>query len=430
MLSHGHWGTFPRDQYSLRYTVAMNDTARVALILGLLIGSSPKALAHGGPQESVQVLADPRPFMVRSNYGLLRFESEADWRWTCEEVAGSVEITDYAIDRDGNQVLSNFHGLYRSTDGCQWDLIDNELKDGFVTDLEQSDDELWATTGMPGTNNGLWVSNDGGLSFDLDSSFGLGSELKSIKHHGSWMWLSGWTEANPWAAHRSSEDGSWTTMSFDHDDNPIESIHVHQVEENGQAWFVLGRSSNDELWALSPDGSSTLKLETHTPIEAIMMNGSLGLVGTRAGVAWQSTDGGATWTEYTDTPDMGCFEFVDDTIHICSHNWKDGAASMAATQSVKPLDEWDWVPTLWYGDVRAIESCPEGSTVFERCTPLWPIVVPAAGYNLERSEDTDSATAKTANGCAGCASQTGSNDWLWVMALVSLVRRRLHVKAC
>ncbi|MGB0639912.1 MAG: hypothetical protein ACPGTU_11300, partial [Myxococcota bacterium] len=111
----------------MRYTVAMNDTARVALILGLLIGSSPKALAHGGPQESVQVLADPRPFMVRSNYGLLRFESEADWRWTCEEVAGSVEITDYAIDRDGNQVLSNFHGLYRSTDGCQWDLIDNEL---------------------------------------------------------------------------------------------------------------------------------------------------------------------------------------------------------------------------------------------------------------------------------------------------------------
>lgn len=430
MLSYGHWGTFPRDQYSVRYTVAMNGTARFALILGLLTGGSPKALAHGGPQESVQVLADPQPSMVRSNYGLLRFESEADWRWTCEEVAGSVEITDYTMDREGNQILSNFHGLYRSTDGCQWDLIDNELKNAFVTDLESSVDGLWATTGLSDASNGLWISTDGGLSFDLDSSFGLGSELENVKHNGAWMWVSGWTDANPWAVHRGTEDGSWTTINFDHNDNPIESLRIHQVEESGQAWFVLRRSSNNELWTLSPDGSSTLKLDSDTPIEAFMINGNLGLVGTRAGVAWQSTDGGSTWTEYTDTPHMGCFTAVDETIHICSHNWKDGAASMAASQSLEPLDEWDWIPTLWYGDVRAMESCPEGSTVAERCTPLWPIVVPAAGYNLDRTEDTGSTTVDAAKGCDGCASQSTSHGWLWVIALMTLVGRRHRPGPC
>jgi len=150
----------------------MNGTARVALILGLLIGSSPKALAHGGPQESVQVLADPRPFMVRSNYGLLRFESEADWRWTCEEVAGSVEITDYAMDKDGNQILSNFQA--RDGSGALMNIFVDMNGNRNVCDhwhevptlSEYRLDGVVLSDDQPGVNHGS-TKNDLGQLFNI-----------------------------------------------------------------------------------------------------------------------------------------------------------------------------------------------------------------------------------------------------------------------
>jgi hypothetical protein len=401
----------------------MHGTAQTALILALLTASSTQALAHGGPQESLQIMATSSPSVVRTNYGLLRAVSETDWRWTCEEVTGTLQVTDYSIDEHGSQILSNFNGLYRSTDGCQWDLIENDLKGGFVTDLERTEHRLWATTGLSAAENGLWVSEDGGLSFYLDSDFGAGSELRSVKHNGSWMWVTGWTSTNAWAAHRETSEGSWTTLDFVHEDNPIESIRVHQVEPNGQAWIVLSRESNDELWQLSPDGAFNLRLDAHAPIEAVMMSGELGLVGTRAEVAWQSIDGGSTWTEYTEVPDMGCLASVDDTIHICSHNWRDGAAAMAAPLSLHPLDEWEWSPTLWYGDVQAVETCPEDSTVSDRCVPLWPLVVPAAGYNLDSDEDSGSKE-EAGKGCNGCARGITPGSWLSIIGILALIGRR------
>ena len=403
----------------------MHGIAQTALILTLIALNSPAVQAHGGPQESLQILASPQPSVVRTNYGLLRFESDSDWRWTCEEVAGTVEITDYTIDEDGNQILSNYDGLYRSMDGCQWDLVENEIKGGFVTDLEVDDGRIWATTGLSGSNNGLWFSEDGGLSFSLDSNFGTDSEIRSVKHQGDWLWITGWTDDTPWAAHRETSDDPWTRLYFEHEDNSIGSMSVHQVEESGNAWVVLSRESTDEVWEITPSGVFHLRLSANTKIEAMLIHDDLGIVGTRDEIAWQSVDGGETWTEYTEVPHMGCLSISSDLIHICSHNWRDGAAAMAAPHSLKPLDEWEWSPTLWYGDVRAMESCPEDSTVANRCEPLWSLVVPAGGYNIDRDEDTGSHTNPN-KGCGGCAQTQPFSNWVWLLGFLVLLVKRPH----
>ena len=374
------------------------------------------AHAHGGAQESVQVLPQAGPPVVRTTYGILRPVDNQDWRWTCEEVAGSLGITTYAITELGTQLIGNFDGMHRSEDGCDWALSGGDLDGDFVTDIFVHGATIYATTGLAGGENHLYLSTDDGLSFTSTLGEGVDTQFRSVVADGDTTWLAGWTAGEPWARPVGADEGEGF---FAHGEDPVSSIGLMAMGAEGQGWVRLLRESGAELWEISAAGEPRLALATTHDIDGLILDGAHLIVGSREDGAHQSLDGGFSWMahEAATLPDMGCLALDDGLVFTCADNWRDGAGAMSAPLTDAPLDTWSWSPVLWYGDVHGPEDCPEGTANAETCAALWAEVAPSGGYDLPRSEDTGGAPAP--EGCTGCA-QSRPPSLLWLLGLLAL----------
>ena len=417
------------------------------LVLGsaVLGASLPRpALAHGGFQQSEDLVFDVSSTgeelpLVVTNWGVLREEGALDWRWTCEEVTGVAAPFVFEQTASGTWLLATIVGLLVSEDRCSWEAITGDAAGLYATDVQRDrvdGDVVWATTASSTDANPLWRSEDAGRTFTAHADLGEGATLRGLvqAEDGLPLWVAGRLDNVPtiWL----SQDGSaFEALALPEYSEAMVLVLAADPDDEGRVWLRINASGTDSLVRLDTDGNveEVFSFEDQlTGFDAGPAEGELLLGGRDLGL-YRSVDGGKTWSDRIPSPEVGCLGHQGDWRYVCGHNWADGAAVLRTPLSQADPAGWTWEPAMWFGDVHAPEECPAGTSVAERCDPLWESIAPSAGYDQERQEEDSGDTGGPAVeekgcGCKGDAADPADSGvaaaGLLLMGALGLRRRR------
>ncbi len=144
------------------------------IYLSILMMFANTLLAHGG-QPKVLALAFHQGStpMVIDNLGLFDYDEQADdWRWMCDDAVNAQTGLLTALPFEQTLIATSRVGNYRSIDrGCGFSLIEGVLAEYSIGAYIQDTDPLksnhiWAYSQSLGRYNDLFLSQDGGLTWE------------------------------------------------------------------------------------------------------------------------------------------------------------------------------------------------------------------------------------------------------------------------
>lgn len=382
----------------------------------LVFAWTAAAWAHGGPPFTDLVVWGPDGLRtLATSHGLL-FEDDG-WGWVCEEVLGDAARSGLARTSEA-WLLGSTHGVLRSTDGCDWSW-NEELRGKVVGSLRvdpQDPDVVWVA-GL----EGLWRSDDHGVSFSLFTTPAEGASVRSavIAADGTFYVL-GFQGSDPtvWVG----AGDAWTSAVLPVSGGRLEAIGTDPLGR-GYGRFPLG-SGADQLLRFGRDGSVEDLLSSELNIAAFKATEQALYVSLRRGGVQVSTDDGESWASAA--PDgVECLLEVDGTWFSCP---EEGEAIALQTASA-PIGPW--TTELPFNQIGA-PRCAAETTAGAACVEIWDIVVSELGLELpadtEARTDTDEGDP-SAQGCTGCVAAGGggaspAGALLGVLVGVLMRRRR------
>ena len=383
--------------------------------------AAPPAAAHGGLNQSTDVVLVSGDPIVVTTFGLVSRGDDGAWAWVCDEVAGAGSAAwTFAADPQV-WTLATITGLLTSTDGCGWDPVEaGLLVDAYVTAVvpDARRGGLWALTGAGDASNPLVWSGDGGRTWTEGPTLHPTARMRSmvVEPDGrlwvqgldgatAWLWTS--TDADDWTAIEASDDATTARVA---------------AAAGGRAWVVVTDAEGaDALIAVTPDGtlSPTLDGELIDAVDAGPDRDEV-WVGGRGRGTNRSVDGGASWAPVDGLGDTACLRHDRVARWACTDNWAEGVAVRTT-----PIDDpGGWTDALWFGDVRAVAACPADSTTALTCEPLWSDLAPESGFDQRRDTGTPLGSSLPPEGSCGDGG-SGAGLLLMPLALWGAGRRRL-----
>ena len=434
----------------------------MAGVLAVLL-SAPPALGHAGaPVDAIDVQRDrtgPPGMAVEASVGLMWTEEDSgEWRWICHEAvttADAIMTPRYAMAertwlvyvRDLAQARETGAAVYRSTDGCDWGEVSG-LDGREIEDLVLAPDglEAWAVSRDEGGGNGVFLSLDGGASFEptnLDGYAGVFTGIRRAEGEAGSVWVSSIADDGALWVHRTVDRGeTWTSNALGApagaEDPELALVGAHP-EDADVAWVRIDTTAED--WLLhTADGGQTFT-EVLAPdgqiVDVEVAEDGAVWVGLN-GQAWMLADDGRSFALVSAAPPGLGARVTGDEVWLATR-YEMLLSSLALGSASAPEDGFDQV--FSFLEVAGTLECPGGSHVAEICEPLWPVVATnmgIAGYGPDTGDSGwtgddggaegdagDSDSGPTAGGddgpTCGCG---GSAALLWPLLLLGAHRRR------
>jgi hypothetical protein len=411
------------------------------------------ALGNGRPPSSVSVTSHPgrNDILIATTFGvLLSVDDGCSFHWLCEQSIGYGGTFDpkYAIGADGTIYATTFEGLRVSRDrGCTFTTATRGLAasdpgslDGIWVDAIEvaGNGDVWIATAESGRFNDVYVSRDAGRTFTpagLHSASIWWKSVKIARARPARIYVTGYQIAGstpeggqmPPTAHlRRSDDGgaTWSAM-------PLAAValaatpvvHVIAVDpENPDVVYLRSAGavapSGDKLYR-SSDGARTFTevLATSEPVQGMVIRGRAVIVAAGMGGAYESSDGGVTFSPVVDAPRMACIhDRGNGQLLACGTNWDPDFFSVAVSS-----DGQNWQKLFRFADISGPLPCATTTVQHDVCElSVWPSLREQFGATKGTPATCPAAPAvvpPTTRSSGGCCDGAGSGGGALMVAL-------------
>jgi len=356
-------------------------------VLALLLWSIPAtALGHGRFPELGRMAFHPSDddvILVRGTFGLVATDDGgATFRWVCPTVYGGRWTEDPAITiaADGSFIVGIFDGLARGTGGgCDWGFPSTDLTDEVVIDVDRSGDAtiVYALTSSGGRDNELYASSDDGVTWaatgpSIDPI--LFETVRVAPSDPSQIYLTG---AYPPTAdmprrpfvYTSDDAGvTWTAVAFTDFRDGDRNVYLLGVDpSNPQRTLIRVRADEDDRVYESTDGGATFsEVFSLASADAFAWSddGSTVWIGGRIDTSLhRSDDGGRTFTQVRDDLTVSCIGLRGAELFVCADNYAEGFALGRSTDDGVTID-----PLLVFADLDGLVMCGADADTPTVCT--------------------------------------------------------------
>lgn len=404
----------------------------------ILLLSAP-VRAHAGAEITA---IDWNPAGVEASFGLLMPGAQG-LDWVCHEAVttpSSLLTPGYAHSPAGvwlatvpnrDQARSSEHTLYRSADGCSWDVVQGAEAQVVSSAVFLDEDRAIAVTAdLEGGANGVLRSADGGRSWTRVQPWDGARLSVGLVASGERVWTASFLPEQPDQARlHHSDDGGLTWQEQALDLSPLGSdqstISVKVLAADGaQAWIgVAIQGGHQLLWADGTDqdlvhgeDGSLIDGGVDSAGGVWIIEGTRDLLYAADGRSFSPVPGGV--------PAIGVGMHGDLAML---------ASSAVLTDELVFSFSPEGALEVVYGpsDVAGALDCPEGSEGAEICAPLWEQVLLPAPDTGDGPQDTGGEDTGPDTGTSepeGCdCSSLGAPGGAWMALLLGAVllgRRR------
>lgn len=442
----------------LRTTLTRLSLAIAGVAAALTCLAPAEVLANGRFPQSVSVKLQPgndQTMLVGTTWGLLISKDGGQtFQWVCEDAVGYTGTYDpeYLITEGGDFFATTYEGLAVSRDqGCTWENVGGLLSEQWAEDVELGPaGEIWVATASADLANDIFVSTDGGTTFEprnLSSATAFWLTVKVSPQDGQRLYVTGYSitaDTSPVAlVYRTSDGGaSWDPLTLTDVQLGVQArFELLQVAPTSAdtvfaaARKVVNNGRGDALYRSTDAGASWAKvLETQDRLSAFVIRQSGDVVaGTVADGVYVSSDGGASFPTHLTLPQMACAtETSTGDLLACGANWDPDLFALGRSTD---LQSWDKI--MRFSEIKSAYSCSVGTTQHDTCEVLqWPSQCERFRCNVVEADagpvaPIDASPAPPVTGSKGCcdagAGLTSSSMALTLLSLLAVVligRRR------
>lgn len=352
-----------------------------AAAIGILIAAS-SASAHPPPYgRGVRALGegDGRALAVLTNRGvMLSSDNGASWGFTCYEAIGytASQRPPFALTQDGHLLLATFMGPVRSdATWCNYAVVDGPLADLALPTMAQSPQDAAAfhvTTGVGGTDNGHYRSDDHGQSWTLvgeSSSEVILERLRIADADPQRVYASGLdTQFNYFIARSDDGGQTWVRNPFPLTDGEL-SVYLLAIDPtDADTLFAHVQSRDGTIMAdrLVRSTDAGASWETILDIDGLedfvfAPDGSAAWVG-GVDALLRSDDGGATFATVGELTGITCLSHIDGELWICGQYSASGVGVVTSTDGGESFEH-----VLAFDEVDRMLACDANSDVAQQC---------------------------------------------------------------
>ena len=417
---------------------------RLALwsVLLVQLGAAP-AWANGRPPDTTGIAIDPaRPqaWMAGVTFGvLLSADAGKSWGWICEEALGGATGTDFIMQWGdaGALLVLTPNGLFVSHDGGCSFQVPAGLAGLSVSDVRvdpQAPATWWLVVNDAGGGH-IYRSQDNGQTFSAMDLSAAGVTLTSLRltpGRSQRLVAVGSASFDPYGPYVYVSDdagATWQTHIWSGGPDPIvapvlglvadaNTVLVASLDLAGGPSTLL-RSSDGGI-----SGSPILSLSEGLRDFASSADGqTVWLAGTNH--LFRSQDGGRTFAPLPVPSGNACVGLASDGLVGCG-----AAATTAEGWSLARSQDAGstWTPFLRLSSLTGPVQCAQGTPTHDLCTPIWPAQAAKIGATVADAGSAGSAGSPASTAKAkgsGCQSLGAPGAGMQALAgLVGLWRRR------
>ncbi len=344
-------------------------------------------------------------------------DSAASFDWICDEAIGTETVYDLLAWEDGVAFVGTVDGVLRVDETCSGTSVTG-LGEGFVLDLVRWQDHAVAALIGP-ERGGIYLCDDAGCApTPLE---GAAYYPKSLAVDGDTLWITlVHTDTLAAELYRTTDGVTFTPVhSWPDADTDPRLLWAHG--DTVYLWTRPRDAASEPGFSRSTDGGATFT-ETFTtgyytdptPGSLVRDDGATVLVGSWYGArTWGSTDGGAHFTEVTETaPALKCSVDLGDHALTCNDHLADGFDISSTTDAV------DFTPLTCLDEVRPAE-CAEAT-----CEPYLDAWITAGAYGGGRCHPDTGDTGTPDTPPCGCETAPNAGISLLAAGLAWVARRR------
>jgi MYXO-CTERM domain-containing protein len=343
-------------------------------LAGALVAASPVALANGAFPDSFNVLLpkdDQQKIIVSTNFGLIMTSDGGQvWEWVCEHDLGGGAFRYQWTDLDRILAVADTGLVFSDDLGCTWSRSAGAMSGVLVADffVDPTNPRRVLAVGFTASGESqLLESDDGATTFARTLlTTPPGTALVSVetafldpKTIYAVSTISANGDPTQLAIRRSRDGGgTWDTFAISPALGTQRAGVVAVDRRDPMRLYLRTPNGTSDRLLLSSDGGATVTvaLEYAGVLTSYVQraDGTLLVGGTSgvAGVLFQSTDAGATFTASTNAPNFRGLGERDGRIYGVGDDGLDGFTLALADASLRT-----WAPLMKFNDITRVRRC-------------------------------------------------------------------------